>query len=77
MTGSSLNVALATALQEYLEGVLRRPLADRRVRFAQLFVESNAFARGTAHRIWTEFHATITPHEPPADGADEPPQRSA
>ena len=30
-----------------------------------------------AHRIWTEFHATITHHEASADGAAEPPRRSA
>jgi adhesin/invasin len=38
---------------------LATPLADRRARFAQLFVESDAFARGTAHRIWTEIAAPL------------------
>ncbi len=34
--------------------LLTDALATRRARFADLLVASNAFARGTAHRIWSE-----------------------
>ena len=35
-------------------GTLTDPVAQRRQKFADLFVASKAFARGTAHRIWAE-----------------------
>ncbi|MEZ0228266.1 MAG: Ig-like domain-containing protein, partial [Planctomycetota bacterium] len=34
--------------------LLSDPVATRRARFGDLLVASNAFARGTAHRIWAE-----------------------
>ncbi len=35
-------------------GALTDPVAGRRQKFADLFVASKAFARGTAHRLWSE-----------------------
>ena len=38
---------------------LADPLATRRARFAALLVQSNAYARGTAHRIWSEIASPL------------------